>query len=519
MPAFDQPGLLCTEMIAYNGKFFARRPAVVCEDRSLTWAEFDARTSQVANALLGAGLCKGGKVAIVSDNSIEGFETLWGAIRAGGIAVPLSTGATPDVLAAMINNCDAQFLIADGNAVALIEPIRHLCGGLPSGNLFVTGTARAGWRTLEPFVAAASSERPDVSIAMSDSMSIIYSSGTTGAPKGIDVSHLGRHLYTLAYGPMMGITRDTVSICTTPLYANGSWVTMLPTVYWGGCLVLMPKFSGGAFIDLAAKHGGTHAFVVPTQCQMILEAASTSRTDRGSMKVMMVGAGVLNRNTFDQMHAAFPNVDVFVCYGMTEGFITMTTPSDFALGKFGSVGLPLYGTDMRIIDDDGKEVPNGQVGEIVGYGPGLMKGYYRDDARSEEIIWRGPRGETYIRTGDAGYLDEDGYLYLSGRFKDMIKSGGYNIFSADVESVFNKHPDVVETAVVGAPHEKWGETPVLLAIMRPGSKTTEDELMAWGNGQLAKYQRASKVEFRTEFPRGAYDKVLKRVLREPFWNK
>jgi acyl-CoA synthetase (AMP-forming)/AMP-acid ligase II len=259
--------------------------------------------------------------------------------------------------------------------------------------------------------------------------------------------------------------------------------------------------------------------MVPTQCRMILEASSTTSQDRGSVKVMMIGAGVLDRPTFDGLHAAFPSVQVFVCYGMTEGFITMTTPADFALGKFGSVGIPVFGTDMRIIDEDGHELPNGKVGEIVGYGAGLMKGYYKDAEHTDEIIWKGPRGTTYIRTGDAGYLDEDGYLFLSGRFKDMIKSGGYNIFAADIETVFNKHPDVVETAVVGAPHEKWGETPVLLAIMRAGSMTSEDALMSWGNEQLAKYQRVSKVEFRTAFPRGAYDKVLKRVLREPYWGE
>jgi acyl-CoA synthetase (AMP-forming)/AMP-acid ligase II len=174
--------------------------------------------------------------------------------------------------------------------------------------------------------------------------------------------------------------------------------------------------------------------------------------------------------------------------------------------------------DFRIIDDEGVECPRGVVGEIVAYGAGMMKGYYRDPELTAGVIWRDERGRTFIRSGDLGYLDDGGSLFLAGRSKEMIKSGGINIFARDLEEVFMRHPEVLEVAAVAAPHPKWIETPVLLAIREPGATVTEDELRAWGNEQLAKYQRVDRVEFRDEFPRALYGKIKRQDLRDEFWD-
>jgi acyl-CoA synthetase (AMP-forming)/AMP-acid ligase II len=292
---------------------------------------------------------------------------------------------------------------------------------------------------------------------------------------------------------------------------------MLPTVYAGGTVVLLPKFSAEAFFGAVQRSRCTHTFMVPTQSVVLIESGIGERYDLSSMRVLLSGGQRLNSTTFDRLAGLFSGTGLYEVYGMTEGFVTLAIPEDWKRGKRGSVGVPLYACDVRIVDDAGEELEAGQVGEIAGYSPGLMKGYRGAPQMTSELIWVGPRGRTYIRSGDAGRIDEDGYIYIEGRFKDMIKSGGLNVFASDIEEAFSQHPDVVECAAISVPHPKWVETPLLLAIMRPGSSVSEDELMAWGNAKLGKFQRVSGVEFRTEFPRATYGKVRKQDLRAPYW--
>jgi acyl-CoA synthetase (AMP-forming)/AMP-acid ligase II len=204
-------------------------------------------------------------------------------------------------------------------------------------------------------------------------------------------------------------------------------------------------------------------------------------------------------------------------YGLTEGVGTTLKPEDME-EKTGSVGTPIGSTDMRIIDDEGRELPVGEIGEIVGYSPIMMKGYLNRPEATAEIIWRDERGRTYIRTGDMGRFDQDGFLYILDRKRDMIVSGGLNVFASDIEEIFLQHPEVLDVAVIAIPHQKWGETPLALVRHRPGAATTEDGLKEWANSRLAKHQRVNAVEFRDEdFPRNALGKVLKRELRQPYW--
>jgi long-chain acyl-CoA synthetase len=286
----------------------------------------------------------------------------------------------------------------------------------------------------------------------------------------------------------------------------------------GGTCVLLPKFSGEIFLETVAHEHCTHTFMVPTQAIGIL-GADPQDYDLSSMEVILSGGQAIPGQTFEDLMKRFPKMGIYECYGMTEGFFFCVGPKDYAHGKRGSVGMPIFGGDARLIDEDGEEVLPGELGEIVGWAPGLMKGYYNDPKRTAELIWRGPKGRTYLRSGDLGRLDEDGYLYVVGRIKDMIKSGGINVFATDIEEVFMRHPQVSEAAAIGVPHEKWIETPILLVILRAGAAITAEELMAWGNDRLGKFQRVTRVEFRTDFPRANYGKVLKRVLRGEYQNQ
>jgi acyl-CoA synthetase (AMP-forming)/AMP-acid ligase II len=361
---------------------------------------------------------------------------------------------------------------------------------------------------------------PGLRIALDDSISILYTSGTTGVPKGMEHSHLARLLYPLGLGPLMQIGADSRAVLATPMYHNGTWTTMLPTLYAGGTVVILPKFTARGFQTAVETERCTHAFMVPTQLVLTLEPQTFEPSRLATMRVIMCSGSPLSSDTFRRMRESLPDLEFCEIYGMGEGFMTFIGSQDYAAGKAGSVGRPITSldTDIRIIGPDDRELPQGGIGEIVGYSALLLKGYYRDAVRTAASLWTHPEsGLQYLRSGDAGFYDTDGYLHLSGRLKDMIISGGVKIYAIDIEDAFMRHPEVQDVAVIGVPHEKWGETPLLLVIMRPGARATEEQLLEWGNARLGKTQRVSRVEFRTSFPRNTLDKILKRELREPYW--
>jgi len=514
----DQPGLLFTDMIRINARRFRDKPAAICGEDRLSWTDFHARTNKVANALIASGLAKGDKVCLVMNSSILMFELIWGTVKAGGVVVPLNRMMSGNGLEATIDNCDARFLFADPDATDTLDALRDRLGKIAPEGWFVAGVAQPGWQDARAVIDAAATHEPDAGLTMADPMNIIYSSGSTGMPKGIEHSQLARHIYTLGFGPGLEMTRFSVPLCSTPLYTNGTWITMLPAVYLGCTTVLMTKFSADAFLGAVEQHGCTHAFAVPTQFIVLLESGRIGAYDTSALKVLMSGGQAIASDTKAGLARELPHVRLYECYGITEGFSTLASPEDKALpGKDKTVGMALFGGEIVILDDDGNELPPGEIGDITGYGPALMTGYYQNREATERCIWRDARGRTFLRSGDLGFMDEDGYLYIAGRVKDMIKSGGINVYASDIEEVFMRHPAVAEVAAIGIPHPRWLETPLLLAILREGQSVGEDELREWGNAQLGKYQRVSRVEFRTEFPRATHDKILKRALRDPYW--
>ncbi|MDD3937613.1 class I adenylate-forming enzyme family protein [Rhodoferax sp.] len=513
----DSPGLFNTDFIARNAKYFGKKDAVVCNDQRRSWAEFHLRTNQVANALLTLGLNKGDKVCIIGKNSISMFEMCWGTIKAGGVIVPLNVMMSSDTLALMINNSDARLLFVDSETRQQVEAVRHQLQHIEPGGAFAFDGLAEGWSSAEQLIENAPNRDPDVTHQMSEPMNIIYSSGTTGIPKGIEHTHFSRLAFSMGYGQELLVDKYTRTLCSTPLYTNGTWLTMLPTIYSGGTCVLMSGFDAETFLETVARERCTHTFMVPTQAIKLIAASRQEKSlNLSSMQVILSGGQALPGQTFDDLLETFPNAGIYECYGMTEGFYFCIGPKDYEKGKRGSVGVPIFGADICIIDENGSEVPRGEFGEIAGYGAGLMRGYYNDAERTKDIVWIGPKGRTYIRSGDLGRMDEDGFLYVTGRIKDMIKSGGINIFASDIEDIFMRHPQVREVAVIGVPHEKWIETPLLLAIMHEGATISEAELCLWGNERLGKFQRVSRVEFRQDFPRANYGKVLKRELRDEY---
>lgn len=501
---------------ATHARFSGSRAAICHNDRVVTWADFNVQMNRFANALLGAGIGRGASVAVVMGNHAEMMGVLFGTAKAAACVVPLSTLLTPQQLLTLITDSGAIALIADAATRELIEPIRADLDAIRPGLFVALNFTGAGWTAYDDFVADASPDEPLVAYDLADRFNIIYSSGTTGLPKGIAQSHRARQHWSWSNGVTFGIDGNAISLVTTSLYSNGTWLTVLPTMLSGGTVVLMDRFTPEGFCAAVARYGVTHSFLVPTQFQSLLESPALDEADLSSLEMLLSAGSPLRQITRREAEARIcPRI--FELYGFSEGFATVIRPED-AARKPGSVGKPVIGFDMRIIDDDGMVLGPGQPGEIVGTGAGMMDGYHNQPDLTTSLIWRDERGRSYIRSGDIGQIDEEGFLTILDRKKDMILSGGFNIFPADIEAIIAQHPDVSDVTVIGIPDPRWGETPLALVIPLPGAAPDPEELRAFANQRLAKTQRLARVELREDFPRNALGKVLKRQLREPYWS-
>jgi acyl-CoA synthetase (AMP-forming)/AMP-acid ligase II len=496
-----------------HARFRGDRTAFVLGDRRVSWGEFEARVAKVANALIDAGLEKGDKVSLLSLNRVQALEVMYGVIRAGGVVVPLSALLNPEILATLIADSGSRFLFAASPLEALVTPIEDQLQDL--GRIAVDFEAE-GWTDYEEFIAGASEETPWVKTVDDDECVIIYSSGTTGVPKGIVHTQQSRIDMAQGIGVEFRIHSGSTVVISTPLFTNATWATLLPTIAACGLPVILPAFDPEVFLRVVAEEHATHIFLVPTQYQTLLEHPAFSGADLSSLEIMIsMGSAMplpLKHRILEEM-----GLGLMELYGLTEGLATILKPED-VVRKTGSVGPPLPGTDIRIIDDEGTELPWGEPGEIAGSSGGMMKCYLNRPDATADTVWLNENGEPLIRTGDIGRFDEEGFLYILDRKKDMIVTGGANVFASDIEEVLIQHHEVYEVAVIAVPHPKWIETPLALIRPKPGCDPDPEEIKTWVNERVGKVQRVSAVELRDEeFPRNALGKLLKRQLREPYW--
>jgi len=505
------PTKTIVEVVRDNAKAHPEKLALVCDGQTVSWGAFDQRINKIANLLLSMGVSKGDNIAIISPNSIPYAELFMGILRAGACVTPLSTMASPDALQKMLTDCGARAIFV---AAQYLELVDGFIADLELARFAIDFDHPA----FQPYGAAvdgASDSDPEIQIEMSDAFNLIYSSGTTGTPKGILHNHWMRSAQMDRVSPN-GYDDNARTLLSTPLYSNTTIVSFLPTLYGGSTVYLMPKFDARGYLEIVQREKITHTMLVPVQYKRIMDVPDFDTFDLSSMQVKFSTSAPLRAEVKADVLARFPG-KLLEYYGLTEGGGVTVLNSAEHPDKLHTVGQPAPGNEIRLIDETGAEVPKGTVGEICGRGPTMMAGYFGRDDLTADYIWRDAAGNVFFRSGDMGRFDEDGFLILSDRKKDMIISGGLNIYADDLELVLLADPDVTDAAVIGVPSDAWGETPYGLVVLREGATRSGDDICADANAKLGKSQRLSAVELRDELPRSSIGKILKKELRAPFW--
>lgn len=499
----EQPFAAIPDLIAHWAEQRPDHPALLQDERRMSFAELDAQMSRVACTLQRDGMKPGDVLAICALNSIEYATAFLGALRAGMTVAPLAPSASADSLLTMLADASPRLLCLDALSAQHLQPV---AAQLPCTTMRLDQQ--------DEWSAWLSDATPEaVTIQPDWPFNIIYSSGTTGEPKGIVQSHAMRWAHvrrSAAYG-----YDDATTLISTPLYSNTTLVAFLPTLALGSTVVLMGKFDSGQYLRLAQQHRVTHTMLVPVQYQRIMARDDFDQYDLSHFRQKFCTSAPFNAALKAEVLARWPGglVDT---YGMTEGGGTCILAAHEHPDKLHTVGKPAEGHDIRVIDDEGNELPKGEIGEIVGHSPAMMTGYLNKPEKTAEAEWFDPSGKRFIRTGDVGRFDEQGFLTLLDRKKDMIISGGFNLYPSDLEAILREHPAIADVAVVGVPSTRWGETPVAFVVPTPGATDTPEALLDWFNGRVGKTQRLARLELTDELPRSAIGKVLKRELRDRY---
>ena len=488
-------------------------------DRRMTFGEAAAEANRLANAFVSAGLQIGDRVAFLSKNSIEYALMYFGASKAGVVPVPLNYRLAAPEWPYIINDAGAKMLIVSGEYAGAVGGIR---GELATVGRFMAigGRGGEGWDDYGEWVASAPTTPPDRVITDDHDVYQMYTSGTTGHPKGAVLTHGAVCAQLSQFLLVYSGTPGERNLVVAPLYHAAAAATAFVTVCLGGSMYIQADFNPLEVVRALSEENVTQGTLVPAMiqaCLVFVPDIGTRNFD--GVRRITYGASPIAEATLKRA------VEVFKCefcqgYGMTEttAVISQLLPSDHERALADkpdlllSAGRPLVGTEVRVVDEDDNPVPNGTIGEIVARGPQLMRGYWNLPDESAEALRGG-----WMHTGDAGILDDEGYIYVQDRVKDMIVSGAENIYPRVVEEVLFKHPAIADAAVIGVPDEQWGETVKAIVVLREGAAASDEEIMEFCRDKLGGFERPRSVDFVNMLPRNPTGKVLKRQLREPYW--
>ena len=502
-------------------RFHARkRPDAIAlsfEGRDTTFRAFDLLTNKVANALAASGVKPGERIAYIGKNSDHYFELLFGAAKMGAVTLPIGWRLAPAEMAYIIGDGKGSLIFVGPEvaelAKAALAELKH-----PPKIIFMEDAGPDGfvsWRDSQ------SDEDPGVSIAPGDVALQLYTSGTTGRPKGAMLSHDnllgGRRESVEAHLPWNEWGPDDVSLVAMPVGHIGGTGWGIVGLFNGAKGIVAREFDPFRVLDYIEQDGISKMFMVPAALQIVVRQPNARSVDYSRLKYILYGASPIPLDLLREC------MEVFGCgfcqqYGMTEtcGTIIYLPPEDHdpdGNQRMRAAGIPMPGVEIRIEDNEGNVLPPHQVGEVVTRSRANMKGYWNLDEATQKTM----TADGWLHTGDAGYLDEDGYLYIHDRVKDMIISGGENIYPAEVENAVYGHPDVAEVAVIGVPDEKWGEAVKAVVALKPGAASDPDSILSFARTRIAAFKAPKSVDFVEALPRNASGKILKRQLREPYW--
>jgi len=506
-----------TQVVSRGALLKGSRTALHCGDESRTWREFADRVARLAGVLADLGVKADTGVAILADSGFPYFEYHFAVPWAGGVMVPLNTRLADAELGYILNDAQAEVLICGAEYASRLPALRKLAPGIREV-LTIDVPADGGHHDYETLLRARA-PLADCRRGGSDLLAIIYTGGTTGHPKGVALAHSNLVANTLAQIPNMEFHEDMVYLHSTPVFHTAGSARIYSTMTALGTGIIQPRFDVDGVLEAVEKHRVTHLLLVPTMINRLLNSPRFADTDFSSVTNISYGASIMPESLVRKALQLLPKVRFTQSYGMTElsPSAAYLQPKYHVLegplaGRIKSIGQPIHTAEIRIADEQDNEVPRGEVGEIQVRGPMVMQGYWKQPEATAETIRDG-----WIHTGDIAWRDAEGRLYLVDRKKDMIISGGFNIYPRDIEDVLTAHPAVARAAVIGVPDPKWGEAVKALVVTKPGETPDADALAAWIKERKGSTHVPKSFEFVERMPLTPLGKVDKAVLRAPYW--
>ncbi len=508
------------QMVKMNAKKFSKTIALKEKERRLTYPELNKRVNKLSHSLLSLGLRKGDKFAVLLENSIEIVEAYLAAAKTGLIIVPVHFRFVGREIVNIMDNSDAKAFIVHDEFVPVIDPIKKDLKNIASDRYIIVGKKKKGYKEYEEFIENSSDDEPDIQIDCKDTWIILYTSGTTGVPKGVVRSHESYIAFFFINSVDFGFNEHDVCLNVMPLYhVNSTFYTFL-FLYIGGTAYIHPArhFKAEEILEIIEKEKITYISLIPTHYNLIINSSENAKKRNvSSIRKLLCSSAPVSKSMKKEIMKFFPGVELYEAYGSTEaGLVTLLKPED-QMRKLGSIGYEAVGTDcIKLLDENGNEVGINEVGELYSRGPMMFDEYYKmPDKTNSSFI-----GE-WFSAGDMAMRDEDGFYYIVDRKDNMIITGGEHVYPTEVQEIIVTHPDVFDVAVIGLSHEKWGEQVTAVIVPKEKSKISEEKILDFCRNKISGFKRPKKVILikDSEMPRTPTGKILHRVLRERYNSK